>query len=77
MAQLELITHEKDNDEAWVCICGNEPSKDGFYPCDEQGNEMAPVAGWSNSYVCFHCGRIIDPDSLRVLGRNPKPKLLA
>src|SRR4051794_3542480 len=39
MPQNELITHEDGNDEAWLCLCGNAPSGDGFYPCDEKGNE--------------------------------------
>ena len=77
MVQNEFIAHEAGNDEAWICICGNEPSQDGFYPCDDQGNETEPVAGWTGIYVCFRCGRIINPDSLRVVGRNPQPKLLA
>src|SRR5437588_12433972 len=21
----------------WVCLCGNEPNQDGFFPCDELG----------------------------------------
>jgi hypothetical protein len=77
MAQDEVITHAAGDDEAWTCLCGNEPSEDGFYPCDEKGDEVEPVAGWSGLYVCLRCGRIIDPDSLRVVGRNPQPKLLA
>ena len=77
MAQLEVITHERGNEEAWVCICGNETSDDAFYPCDEKGNEAEPDSGWSGLYVCLRCGRMISPDSLRVVGRNPHPKLLA
>jgi hypothetical protein len=76
-AKQDVISHEANNEEAWICICGNEPSEDGFYPCDEKGNEVEPVVGWSGRYVCLRCGRIIDPDSLRVVGRNPHPKLLA
>jgi hypothetical protein len=76
MVQDEVISHEKGNNEAWICICGNTPPEDGFYPCNEKGNEMEPVAGWNGLYVCFRCGRMIDQDSLRVVGRNPQPKLL-
>ncbi|HXA18929.1 MAG TPA: hypothetical protein VN380_18185 [Thermoanaerobaculia bacterium] len=72
----EVITHEAGNEEAWICLCDNTPSEDGFYPCDEKGDEVEPVAGWSGRYVCFRCGRIIDPESLRVVGRNSQPKLL-
>jgi hypothetical protein len=77
MVQGEVITPEKGNQEAWVCICGNEPSAEGFYLCDENGNEAEPVSGWGGRYVCARCGRIIDPRSLKVVGRNPRPKLLA
>jgi hypothetical protein len=76
MVQNEVITHEAGNEEAWICLCDNTPSEDGFYPCDEKGNEVEPVAGWGGLYVCFRCGRIIDPESLRVVGRNSQPKLL-
>jgi hypothetical protein len=74
----EHITHEAGNDEAWVCLCGNTPDSDGFFPCDKEGNEMEPVIGsaWAGLYVCGGCGRIIDVDTLQVIGRNPSPKLL-
>jgi len=72
----EKITHEPGNDEAWVCICGNRPDADGFYPCDKNGNEMEPVEGWEDIYVCLKCGRIFKQDTLEVVGRNPNPKLL-
>ncbi len=29
-----------------------------------------------NLYVCFRCGRIINQDTLALVGRNPPPKLL-
>ena len=77
MSYDEAITHEKGNDEAWICICRNKPSQDGFFPCDVNGNEMEPLADWPGLYVCARCGRIIHPDSLHVVGRNPQPTLLA
>jgi hypothetical protein len=66
------ITHELGNDEAWVCACKNTPSDDGLYPCDEKGNEVEPTPKeWTtNPYVCHRCGRIIDLDTLEVVGRN-------
>ena len=75
----EFIKHESGNDEAWVCVCGNKPSSDGFYPCDATGNEMEPSAGsgWTNLYVCARCGRFFQQGTLEVVGRNPKPKMLA
>ena len=76
MSDAEFIKREKTDKDAWICICGNEPSEDGFYPCDKSGNEMEPTAGWDGLYVCLRCGRIIEQDSLHVVGRNPKPRLL-
>jgi len=70
MIQKEYITHEKDDHDAWHCICGNTPASDGFYPCDEAGNEMEPADGWKNLYVCNRCGRIIQQDSLQIIGRK-------
>ena len=46
-----MITHEVGYEEARTCL-GDEPSEDGFYPCDEKGNEAEPVAEWSGLYVC-------------------------
>ena len=67
----EHITREPGNVGAWVCICGNRTDYDGFFPCDKDGNEMQPVQGWVNVCVCFRCGRIIDQQSLEVVGQNP------
>ena len=70
--------HEEGNEEAWVCVCGNTPCDDGFYPCDGDGNEMEPSIGsdWENLYVCASCGRIINMDTLEIVGQNLKPKFL-
>jgi len=75
-ARSEVITHEKGNDEAWVCVCKNTPCGGGFFPCDEAGNEMDPIAGWKDLYVCADCGRIIDQRTLQIVGRNPNAVLL-
>lgn len=72
----EVITHDPNDRDAWRCICGNEPTADGFYPSNQNGNEIEPVKGWNELYVCVRCGRIIDQNTLRVVGRNPHPKLL-
>jgi len=70
MEAKETIAHEPGNEEAWVCVCGNTPSSDGFYPCDQNGNEMEPVKGWQDLYVCDRCGRIVNQHSLEVVGRK-------
>ena len=74
----EFITHEAGSAEAWICLCGNDPVSDGFYPCDANGNEMEPLIGsdWDNLYVCARCGRVINQDTLEVVGQNPQPKFL-
>jgi hypothetical protein len=68
----ERITHETGNEDAWICICGNTPGTDGFYPCDREGTEIEPAAGWNDLYVCARCGRIINQTSLDVVGRITK-----
>ena len=74
MIHKEFITHEKDNRDAWHCICGNTPDSRGFYPCDEAGNEVEPAPPeWNNLYVCDNCGRIIQQDSLQIIGLKLNP----
>jgi hypothetical protein len=65
----EHITHEKGNSDAWICICGNTPDGDGFYPIDAADREVEPTAeDWTtNQYYCNKCGRVIDQDSLEVV----------
>jgi len=67
----EYITHEPGNPEAWVCICGNQPHQDGFYPVNFLGQWCEPVAGpWdTEAYGCARCGRIIDQNDLEVVGQ--------
>jgi len=67
----EFIKHEEGNEEAWVCLCGNRPDSDGFFPCDKDGDELEPVDGWEDLYVCGRCGRIIHQSTLEVVGQNP------
>ena len=75
----EKIRHKAGNPDAWVCQCGNEPTINGFFPCDKDGDEMLPSMGsdWENHYVCFGCGRIINADTLGIVGRNLHPRGLA
>jgi len=75
----QYISCEAGDEDAWVCICNNTPGAAGFYPCDSNGNEMSPDIGsnWVNLYVCAECGRIINQDTLEVIGQNPNPKMLA
>jgi hypothetical protein len=68
----ERISSERHDEHAWVCICKNTPGDDGFYTCDKEGNEVEPTAKeWTTGlYVCNRCGRIIDPETLEVVGRK-------
>jgi len=74
MQKLETIMLEGGDRDAWVCICGNTPASAGFYPCDLNGNPVEPTEkDWTmHLYVCDDCGRIIDQDTLIIIGRNPK-----
>ena len=74
----EYISSEPGWKDAWVCICGNTPTGGGFYTCDSKGDEMEPNIGsdWDNLYVCADCGRIINQETLEVVGQNPNPKML-
>lgn len=67
----ESIIHEPHDTDAWVCICGNTPSGDGFYPIDAGHREVEPTEkDWkTNQYFCNQCGRIVDQDSLEVVRR--------
>lgn len=46
----------------YVCVCGNRPDTDGFYPCDSDGNDLEPVldGSWDGLYRCDRC-RIVLP----------------
>jgi hypothetical protein len=78
MADKEKISHEAGDRDGWICICKNTPAGGGFYTCDENGNEVEPTnAAWKTGlYVCADCGRIIDFQTLEVVGSNPHPKML-
>jgi DNA-directed RNA polymerase subunit RPC12/RpoP len=55
----------------WVCKCGNQPNMEGFYTCNEIGEIVPPSIneGWDEKhYVCHRCWRIIDSDSLEIVG---------
>ena len=68
---MERIQHEKGNPEAWLCACGNRPDSDGFLVCDASGNEVEPDREWTGLYLCNRCGRVIEQESLKVVGRAP------
>jgi hypothetical protein len=68
----EKITTNGEDPDWWICICKNKPDSEGFYPCDEYGNEIEPIigSGWTNLYVCAKCKRIINASTHEVLILN-------
>jgi hypothetical protein len=74
MEEQENISLENGDVDVWICICGNMPSDDGFYPCNSQGNHVEPTEKlWTTDlYVCDRCGRMINSITLAVEGRNRK-----
>nr|WP_199082486.1 hypothetical protein [Pedobacter sp. ASV19] len=69
----EYITHEEQDRDAWVCVCGNMPCHGGFYSCDEDGDLIEPGDEWEYLYRCETCGRVIDDRDLKVIGINLNP----
>ena len=69
---MDHITHEPQDKDAWKCLCGNTPSGDGFFPCNSKGEEVEPThKEWTTGcYVCNKCGRIINQDTLEVVGQR-------
>ncbi|SDL66547.1 hypothetical protein SAMN04487898_12265 [Pedobacter sp. ok626] len=69
----EYITHEEQDRDAWVCLCGNMPCYNGFYSCDEDGDLIEPGDEWEYLYRCEACGRVIDDRDHKVIGINLNP----
>jgi hypothetical protein len=65
MAWARIGRHPEDND-FWLCICGNHFWRSGFYHSLADGRE---VFGMESTHLCCRdCGRIIDPKTLEVVG---------
>jgi hypothetical protein len=60
-------------DQNWfICPCGNEPHKDGFYSCNADGAITVPLVGgdWEGDlYVCGLCSNIISSNTLEIVGK--------
>lgn len=56
----------------WVCLCGNMPWLEGFYPCNERGEQVEPTPeDWTTDcYVCDRCGAIIEQSTLELVGHR-------
>jgi len=63
------INHGEDQNE-WICLCGNTGLYEGFYPCNSEGELVEPTPeDWTTDcYVCEQCGRIIRQSDREVVG---------
>ena len=75
MSEKEFV---EDFDGDWVCLCANTPRDKGFYFCEKSGKDVEPTPEeWTTKlYVCRACGRLIDGDTLEVVGGVGKPVLM-
>lgn len=56
---IRIVETKLNEDDEIICECGNEPSSQGFYTCDESGNEVEPIEGiWNGLYKCDNCNLI-------------------
>ena len=60
-------------DRNWfICPCGNEPHKDGFFSCTKDGNVTSPTldGDWDGVlYVCGFCDSIINSHLMEIIGK--------
>jgi len=52
----------------WMCLCGNKSTKKGFYPSDAEGSYQRDIFGRGRFYACAQCGRMIEPQTLEIVG---------
>jgi len=64
-----VIRHEGADPSAWVCVCGNRTTEDGFVGCTWAGEPLASLVAILETglYSCRRCGRTIDAGSLAVM----------
>jgi hypothetical protein len=72
---IEMVTYIKSgvsDPDYWICLCGNTTGEEGFYPCNNQGQEVEPTPEeWTTGcYVCARCGRIIRQSDRAIVGRK-------
>lgn len=70
LSEAENLNHQQSHPDAWVCVCGNDPTDQGFYPCDINGDNVEPAAEQCKSalYLCKRCGQIIHEEILEMVG---------
>jgi hypothetical protein len=64
-----VVGQDGTDPDAWVCVCGNRPTEDGFFPCNRSGEHVEPtIEAWPEwLYSCDRCGRIIDSETRAVV----------
>ena len=52
------------------CTCGNIAGGQGFFPCNEKGEEVEPTdeAWTARCYICDACGNIIKQETSEIIG---------
>ena len=63
---IEQYEEEQEARNNYTCTCGNTADDLGFYPCDENGEEIEPDedSDWANLYVCGKCKNVINFDEI-------------
>ena len=53
-----FISHEPEDRDAWICLCGNTSSADGFCPIDYGINEVEPTEkDWTTGHLLLQLVR--------------------
>jgi hypothetical protein len=75
----EHVKQDPDDIAGWECVCGNTTDRAGFAACNSAGNKMEPTidSDWNDVYVYNECGRVIDQNTLEVIGRKSNPVLVS
>ncbi|MGJ8665165.1 MAG: hypothetical protein ACSHW7_02265 [Patiriisocius sp.] len=64
-----------NNEDHWVCIYNIHTMDIGFATYDADGNFLEPFQGsWSGLYACQSCGRIIEQETYKAVGKNTRFK---
>ena len=67
---VEFIRFQEEDTDTWICRCGNTQMDEGFQLCDADGNDIKSWGDLKYLMLCKRCGRIIDQDTLEVVGRK-------
>lgn len=65
-----MLNMKKTMADWLVCECGNEPDRDGFYPCTTSGELCEPDNDWNGyAYLCAGCNTIYDIEKMEETGK--------